>query len=320
MTIPCLITSTNPLSVGRREEGAGVGEGRVRGAGLSRRELLRLLPTVLPWLALARAGKATPSEADLRVCKIRHGTFLVELAGVQVLVDPCFARNLVSPLLGTSPPPARSATQLGQTRLVLVTSSSTETFSPRDLRSLVRGQPYCLAPDERVVRALRQCGLRRVRRVQAGDQVRVAGVQVRVSPRAPRGARPVVGYHLSSQARSLWFPGDGPSLDVDAGPIAFARDHTAEVMVARVKAQPTPGERATGMGSEDARLLTAKVGASFCIAAYDDVELTWLGTLLAGEQPRGAPTGPDRHLVPSVVERGVWYRVPKRTPSSLLPW
>lgn len=302
------------------------GRGREASAGtfrraLSRRALLRLAATALPGFAIAGASRAEDAGvAELRMCKVRHGTFLVGLAGVTVLVDPCFSRNLVPPWIGTSASPARTGEHLGETRLVLVTSPRQESFSPRHLRTLAASQPHCLVPDERVAKQLRHLGLRRVRKVHAGDVMHVAGVQVSVSPRATGPAGEAVGYHLAAQQRTVWFPGDGPPLDVDTDLLRFARRHPAEVLVARVTAAPPTGGRSARMGAEDARLLALQLGAAFCIGAYDDVTPTWLGKLLSPPGSSAVLPGAERGYETSVVEPGVWYRVPKQPPRLRASW
>lgn len=320
-------SSTEPASFAGGVQGARLSSGRARGAGeglpgraLSRRTLLWLAAIALPRFAYAGASSAGGSAAELRLCKVRHGTFLVDLAGVRVVIDPCFSRHLVSPWLGASVSPARKVEHLGETRLLLVTSPSGETFSPRHLRSLARSQPRCLVPDERVAKQLRSLGLRRVRRVRAGDVMSVAGLRVSVSPRASGPAGDAVGYHLSARQRSLWFPGDGPPLDVDTGPLAFAGRHPAEVLITRGRAEPGFVGGTGRMGAEDARLLALQVGAAFCIRAYDDVRPAWLGKILAPSRSAIVQPGPERVFEPSIVEPGVWYRVPKRPPRPRAPW
>lgn len=261
-------------------------------------------------LALALPARADEERVGLRLLKVRHSTFVVELGGVRALIDPCFSRDLgLSPFV-TAGPPALEPERAGRHELLLVTSGRPDHFDPRGARRLGGGRPWCFVPDDDVARALRDAGHRRVRVVRAGDVFEVAGVEVSVSPSQDGlSGRAAVGYRLSRGGRALWHTGAPPPLDLFAAPLAWARAHPSEVVVACWDAFATVEGRRITMGALDGQILAALAGARVVVPAHDDAAPSALGGLLLRHEP-----GPGERSLPGgarvvVVEHGVWYRV-----------
>lgn len=261
-------------------------------------------------LALALPSRAADERTTLRLLKVRHSTFLVELGGVRALLDPCFSRDLgLSPFVSARPP-ALEPERAGRYELLLVTSGRADHFDARALSRLGGGRPWCFAPDDDVARALRDAGHRRVRVVKAGDVFEVAGVEVSVSPSQDGlTGRPAVGYRLARGGRALWHTGAPPPLDVFAAPVSWARAHPSEVVLACWDAFATVEGRRITMSALDGQILAALAGARVVVPSHDDARATALGGLLLSHEP-----GPDARSLPGgprvvVVEHGVWYRV-----------
>jgi L-ascorbate metabolism protein UlaG (beta-lactamase superfamily) len=269
---------------------------------------------------LALPARAATEPASLRLCKLRHSSFLVELGGVRALFDPSFARGLgFGPLL-EAPEPGLTASRVGAHQLLLVTSGRADHFHARGARELKGRDTWCLAPSDAVAKKLRGLGYARVRVVGSGDVVMAAGVEVRVSPAAEDvfgGA--AVGYRLTRGGRSLWHTGAPRPLDMDGGPVRFAREHESEAVLACWDALSVPHGRRVTMGALDAQLLAALARARVVIPQHDDARPSWLGGLVLGSE-----RGPERRSLPGgppmvVVERGVWYRLRQATRRPLAP-
>lgn len=270
--------------------------------------------------ALALLG-ALPLHAakglvTLRLLKVRHSTFLLDMGGVRALVDPSFSRDLgLSPLI-TSRAPALLPERVGRHELLLITSGRSDHFDAQGVRALGDGRPYCFVPDDDVARALRNAGHRRVRVVVPGDVFEVAGVEVRVSPSQDglTGA-PAVGYRLSREGRTVWHTGAPPPLDVFAAPLAFAREHPSELVLACWDAMATVEGRRITMSALDGQILAALAKARVVVPAHDDAAPSWLGGFLLrrerGPSERSLPGGP--RVV--VVEHGLWYRIAESSAS-----
>ncbi len=250
------------------------------------------------------------ARATLRLLKIRHSTFLVEIDGVRALFDPTFARDLgLGPLL-TARPPALEPERVGRHELLLVTSGRADHVDAASLRRLGDGRPWCFVPSDDVASALRDAGHRRVRVVVPGDVFEAAGVEVSVSPSQDglSGAA-AVGYRLSRRGRALWHMGAPPPLDVFADPVRWARAHPSEIVLACWDEFASADGRRITMGALDGQILAALADARVVVPAHDDAVPTWLGGLLLRREPgpsaRSLPRGP--RVV--VVEQGVWYRV-----------
>lgn len=257
----------------------------------------------------ARARRAT----SLRVLKLRHSSFLVELGDARALVDPCFSRGLGFGALVDAPEAALPPGRVGRHEALLVTCGRPDLFSPRTLAALPGRDAYCLVPDDDVRKALRYLGYRRVRVVRGGDEVRVAGLDIAVAPSVDGlGARPAVAYRIARDGRSVFHAGAAPPLDLAGDLVRWARKRWAEVVVAPWDAWTLGGRRRLTMGSLDAQLLAALMRARAVVSSCDDARPSAVGGLLMSREP-GAP---QRELAegPRVVvaEPGVWYRVAAR--------
>jgi L-ascorbate metabolism protein UlaG (beta-lactamase superfamily) len=143
-----------------------------------------------------------PSDADLTVTRIVHGTVIVELRGTRVLVDPWFRSGWLTRQLeplgivpGDLPPLAA----------VLITHRHADHFDPTALRELAARVPLAIAPPGLVTR-LRELGFRRVEPLDWWDRTAVDDVAVTAVP-ARHGVREN-GYVLEADGLAAYVAGD----------------------------------------------------------------------------------------------------------------
>lgn len=274
-------------------------------------------------LAAAPAWGGEGSPGSLRVLKVRHATFLLDLDGARVLLDPWFSAPPGPVLFTSAPEAALSVLEVGRPHLLLVTSGSWDRFDPRSLHELPSRSAFCLVPDEPTAKALRNLGFRRVRQVRAGDQLRVRGVDVDVGPARDDWRGPAVSYRLERAGRSVWHTGSLVPLDVDDRPGRWAREHPSEVVLGGFDEGPGAA-LADALGRDDAYLLARLARARYLMPQGDEVRpaspwaalLTlWTGALGSDE---GTPRVPGVVGGPRVVlaERGLWYRVARPDPAA----
>jgi L-ascorbate metabolism protein UlaG (beta-lactamase superfamily) len=258
--------------------------------------------------AIAPAARAaSPGPGALRLLKLRHATFLVDIGGVRALIDPTFVRDLgLGPFLN-APAPALLPAQVGAVDLLLVTSGRSDHFAARGLGPIARARPYALVPDDVVAKRLRHLGMRRVRVVEPGDTFTVRGVDVEITPaRDLLSGRPAFGYRLRRRGRTLWHTGPLPPIDLFGDAAEFARTHPTEVLLAAADGTRLGASFRVSMGAEDARLLGEVAGARYVVPAQDGFKPAGLGHLLLKRVESGA--APVRaKLTP--VEDGRWVRV-----------
>lgn len=274
----------------------------------SRRRALKAAALGALALAAGPAWASSRGPSRLRLLKVRHSTFLLELDDTRALVDPCFSRGLGFGPLFDAAPPSLLPEDVGALDLLLVTSSRPDHFDPRGVRRLARRDAFCMAPDEDVAKRLRSAGFSRVRVVAPGDVFELRGVKVEVSPSEDGlGLAPQVGYRLSRRGRSVWHMGAPPPVEVFADTAAFARQHPSEVVLACWDGTRALGRRLS-MGAADGELLAALAKARFAIPQHDGGPPGLLGALLLERGPARREPLPQGPRV-FVVEPGVWYRV-----------
>ncbi|KIF71156.1 membrane protein [Streptomyces sp. AcH 505] len=165
-----------------------------------------------------------------------HATCTVEDSGVRVLTDPLFVQRLAHLRRRRGPLPPPEATVADA---VLVSHLHSDHLHPRSLSRLTPGTRLIVPKDAaRSVPALRRLDARRnpaglrITEVEAGDEVELGALRVRVVPahhdgrRLPVGPQrsPALGYVISGETRT-YFAGDTGLFDgmADAvGPVDVA--------------------------------------------------------------------------------------------------
>jgi N-acyl-phosphatidylethanolamine-hydrolysing phospholipase D len=167
---------------------------------------------------VSRHEIAMPPEFGWRVVWLGHASFLLQGAGVSVLVDPVFSVHcgpLPIPLLRRKVLPPVSLESMPPIRAVLLTHSHYDHLDLPTLRRLGMDVPL-IVPDGHG-RWLRRCGFRNVAEVSwySSHQI-AAGVSVVATPaqhftaRSPwdRDRGHWCGWRIEGQDCSLWHAGD----------------------------------------------------------------------------------------------------------------
>ena len=264
-----------------------------------------------PW-APAQPHGAFATSLPLRLLKIRHSAFLVELNSVRVGIDLCFATNLNMGPLFSAPSSTRLPESVGELDLLLFSSARGDHFDAFALKRMPHRNATCLVADAALAKRLRNLGFRRIEQVRAGQQISLRGLEITVSPSQELwGLGAAVGFHLRCATRSVWHMGAPPPLDLFSATVDFARRHPAEVVLACADGQRLLG-RPLGMALDDALLLGALAQARIVIPQHDAAKPTPLAALLWERPPmRPLSLPPTTRLVS--LESNIWYRVRERS-------
>jgi L-ascorbate metabolism protein UlaG (beta-lactamase superfamily) len=193
-----------------------------------------------------------PSDADLTVTRIVHGSVILDLRGTRVIVDPWFysgwfTRQLEP--LGVVP------TDLPPLAAVLVTHRHADRFDARALRDLAAHVPLAIAPPGLVAR-LRDLGFGRVEALDWWDRTTVDGLTVTAVP--ARHSVRENGYVLEADGLSAYVAGD-TRLFSELADVATRFPHLDVAVL------PVGGERMLGLktelGPEDAARAAATLDA-----------------------------------------------------------
>ena len=168
-------------------------------------------------------GQSRPPEevspGELGVTFIGHSSFLLQIGGRNVLVDPVFSKRLI--LLRRQRSPGTLPDQMPPIDLVLVTHAHMDHLDISSLRRVVRASrrlhgrtPEVVVP-EGVEDLVATLGFRRVHKLSWWQQTEVTGLQVTMTPCRHWGARMFKdthrgygGYVISSGQHSVYHSGD----------------------------------------------------------------------------------------------------------------
>jgi L-ascorbate metabolism protein UlaG (beta-lactamase superfamily) len=178
--------------------------------------------------AMPLTGESRPVElvktGQMGVTFIGHSSFLLQVAGKNVLVDPVFSTRLV--VLRRQRRPGVLVAELPPIDLVLLTHAHMDHLDKASLRAVVRATrrlrgvaPEVIVPQgvEDLVEPMR---FARVHGMQWWDQIKVQGLQVTMTPCKHWGARMFRdsyrgfgGYCLSGGGQSIYHSGDTAYFD-----------------------------------------------------------------------------------------------------------
>jgi L-ascorbate metabolism protein UlaG (beta-lactamase superfamily) len=181
-------------------------------------------------IPLPRESAFHPSDAALGVTRVVHGSFLLELHGTRLAVDPWFHSGVFTRQrepLGLTPAtlPALAA--------VLVTGEHPDRFDPRALRDLAASVPRAIAPPALRARLV-GLGFREVTGLAWWEPTTVDGVTVTAVPAGggpatnsyvvvSRAARVYIGAASTAPAELVDVAVAFPRLDVAILPIGGRR-------------------------------------------------------------------------------------------------
>ena len=143
-----------------------------------------------------------PSDADLSVTRIVHGSVIIEMHGTRVLVDPWFHSGWVT---RQDEPLGLVPEGLPSFAAVLITHEHSDRFDPRALRELAATVPEVVAPYELHER-LTALGFTRVTDLGWWDSTSIGDLTVTAVP--ARHSAPENGYVLEAHGTSVYVAGD----------------------------------------------------------------------------------------------------------------
>lgn len=151
----------------------------------------------------------SPAPGQLAITWLGHATVLVEMDGLRVLTDPVL-RNRIGPLVRIAPPVCPDA--VGRVDCVLLSHLHADHTDLPTLRAIARFDPV-LAPHP-AAEWLRAKGLRDVRDLRVGGQMRVGGLRVVATTATHDGRRrpfgpeaEPIGFVIRGSS-SVYFAGD----------------------------------------------------------------------------------------------------------------
>lgn len=150
------------------------------------------------------------SSGDLALTWWGHASTTVEIGGARVATDPLLGDRLLH-LRRYGASPSGSA---GDADVVLISHLHMDHLHLPSLKRFGPDVPILVPRGGEPL--LRPLGPDRVRPVEPGDVVEVAGVRIRVLPATHDGGRgphtritgPPLGFRVDGGGRSFWFPGD----------------------------------------------------------------------------------------------------------------
>ncbi len=214
--------------------------------------LLALVLAGCTALPLPRAVTYHPSDADLSVTRIVHGSLIIEMRGTRVLVDPWFHSGAVARQgepLGLLPDALPSAAA------VLITHGHADHLDPEALRGIAGKVPRIVAPEELHDR-LSGLGFTTITDLKWWDRTSIGDVEVTAVP--ARHSTHENGYVLSRGGVTAYVAGDtrpfGEMVDIAT---VFPNVDVALLPVGGIRLLGFPRE----MTPEDAARAAVQLGA-----------------------------------------------------------
>ncbi len=240
------------------------------------RRLAALGPLVILWGAacapvpVPRESAFHPSDADLGITRVVHGTFILELRGARLLVDPWFHSGIVT---RQGEPLGLTPATLPPLAAVLVTSDAPDRFDARALRDLAPSVPRAIGPPA-LRPELTGLGFRDVTGLPWWQETSVGDVAVTAVPAGDGSG--AAGYVVGAGATRVYVAGaTAPFRQLVDVAVAFPRLDVAIL--------PIGGRRVAGllqeMTPEQAAEAAVTLGATRVIpsgyAARSRSPLTW---------------------------------------------
>ena len=247
------------------------------------------------------------AEGELGVMFLGHSSFLLTIAGKQVLIDPVFATRLV--ILRRQRRPGIGMADLPPIDAVLLTHAHMDHLNRPTLRMIVRETkkktgraPVVLVPAG-VEDLVAKLGFREVRTLKTWEQTTVAGLDVTLTPAKHWGARMFTdthrgfgGYGIVGGGQSVYHSGDTAYF---GGFKEIGRRLQPQVALLPIGAYYPDSYRAVHTSPEEALQIFLELGAETMVPMH-------FGTFKLGREPMAEP--PVR-LMAEAVRQGMEERV-----------
>ncbi len=265
--------------------------------------LLLAACTALP---LPRNATYHPSDADLGVTRIVHGSLVIEMEQTRVLIDPWFNSGFTT---RQTEPLGLLPGGLPELSAVVITHKHAEHFDPDVLRDVAKKVPRAIGPPA-LADALRKLGFKDVTPLDWWDSTDIGPIRVTAVP--SNHAVPENGYVLATDRARAYFAGDTRYFDAMAD-IATAFPHLDVAFL------PIGGERLMGLkrtmgpaeAVEAARLLDPRRIVPIGYGAGSGSPFVWYASdpiATFRDEAKAAGIAPDRIVVLEPGESWHYYR------------
>ena len=255
------------------------------------RQLLRLVRESHAEPIQGRSRAFEPvGENELGVTFIGHSSFLLQIAGKKILVDPVFAKRLV--LLRRQRRPGLAWRQLPVVDVVLLTHAHMDHLNLPSLRWVIRrtrqltGRTPEVVVPRGVENLVDRLGFVSVHRMSCWDEVTIGGVRVTMTPAKHWGARMFKdefrqfgGYVVSGGGHSVYHSGDTAYFE---GFRDIGRRLSPEIALLPIGAYFPDSYRAVHTSPEEALKAFQETGADVMVPMH-------FGTFRLGREPMSEP-------------------------------
>lgn len=229
-------------------------------------------------------------SGELGITFIGHSSFLLQLGGKRVLVDPVFSKRLI--VMRRQRHPGLTLAELPAIDAVFLTHAHMDHLNLASLRRVIRrtrrltGQaPEVVAP-RGVEDLVDRLGFREVHAMEWWDRLTVVGLEVTMTPARHWGARMFKdthrgfgGYVLAAGGHSVYHSGDTAYF---SGFGEIGRRLRPEVALLPIGAYSPDSYRAVHTSPEEAVHAFVETGADLMIAMH-------FGTFRLGREPMDEP-------------------------------
>lgn len=206
-----------------------------------------------------RTGEAVPNpnfaplgQGQVRITWIGHASFLVEIGGKNVLIDPNW--SLWLKLIKRLKKPGLRLRDLPVIDLVLVTHAHFDHLDKRTLRAVAANQPIVVPHG--VGRLVHDLGFERVHQLEPWGTFEFENLSIMLTPCVHWGARVLADYHrgfggfrLACGERSVFHAGDSAYFE---GFREIAARAPVEIALLPIGAYDAPTQREVHMNPEEA--------------------------------------------------------------------
>lgn len=231
-----------------------------------------LIPHILTPRQPGRVVGAVPqaSSADIGVTWLGHAGFFVQIAGLNIAIDPNWAL-WHGPVKRVRHPSLR-AVDLPPIDLVMVTHAHFDHLHLPSLREIAAGQPIIVPYG--VGTLVKRCGFGQIIEMSTWQTVRCRDLRVTLTPARHWGARMIHdtyrhfgGFLIEGGERTLFHCGDSALFD---GFREIGRRSRVEVALLPIGAYDAPSGRPVHMNPEEAMDAFEMLGAELMIPMHHD--------------------------------------------------